>query len=220
MVVVGGGAAPAAASLPPSLRDPGVFVVAADSGVDVAEGLGLAVHLAVGDFDSVTADGLRRARARGAVVERHPAAKDETDLELALRGALDRRPQRIVVVGGGGGRLDHLLGNLGVLTAPFLAGVNVTAHLAEARLTVVRPGRPADLIGAPGDLVTLLPVHGSAAGVVTDGLRYPLCDEALPAGTSRGVSNVLDGSTASVSISRGVLLAIQPTTPPSNEVLP
>lgn len=211
VVVVCGGEAPPAASLPAAVRLPGAFVVAADSGVDVARAVGLEVDVAVGDFDSVSISGLSRARSEGTAVDPHPAAKDETDLELALRCAHDRQPERLVVVGGGGGRLDHLLGNIALLTAPFLADVEVSACLPGARLTVIRPGRDVTLCGSPGDLVSLLPVHGPVTGVVTGGLRFPLRDEDLPAGSSRGVSNVLDAGTATVAIRSGVLLAVQPT---------
>src|SRR5882762_5122683 len=86
------------------------YVIAADSGIDYAAALGLRVDEAVGDFDSVTPAGLAAVEAAGAVIERHPAAKDETDLELALGAALRVGAHRVTVVGGVGGRLDHLLG--------------------------------------------------------------------------------------------------------------
>src|SRR5262245_21892324 len=82
-------------------------VVAADSGVDRARSLGLTVHHAVGDFDSVTAEGLRWAGERGAVLHRHEPDKDATDIELALDLALGFGPTRLLVIGGAGGRLDH-----------------------------------------------------------------------------------------------------------------
>ena len=66
------------------------------------------------------------------------------------------------------------------------------------------------LAGEPDGLVSLLPVHGPAEGVTTEGLAYPLHDEALPAGTSRGVSNVFTGHAARVSVARGCLVAVQP----------
>jgi thiamine pyrophosphokinase len=46
--------------------------------------------------------------------------------------------------------------------------------------------------------------------VTTTGLRYPLRDERLPTGTTRGVSNVFVERTATVSVRSGVVLAIQP----------
>src|ERR1700690_3756339 len=59
-------------------------VVAADSGLHQAELLGLRVDYVVGALDSADPDAVDRARAAGAVVERHPADKDATDLELAF----------------------------------------------------------------------------------------------------------------------------------------
>jgi thiamine pyrophosphokinase len=207
VVVITGGDPVDAAALPDWPE--GAFVVAADSGVDRARELGLHVDLAIGDFDSVSTAGLREvADDAEATVARHPEAKDATDLELALGAALARTPMRIVVVGGHGGRLDHLLANALLLAAPALALVEVVAQMGLARVTVVR--RRAALSGRPGDLVSLLPVHGAAVGVTTDGLLYPLRDEDLPVGSTRGVSNELAAPVATVTIREGVVLAVQP----------
>jgi thiamine pyrophosphokinase len=191
----------------PALPDDAI-VVAADSGVDRAEALGLRVDVAVGDFDSVTRGGLDRAERLGAKVERHPEAKDATDLELALDVARSLGPRRVVVLGGHGGRLDHLLANALLLAQPALVDVDVVAQMGAARVTVVR--RRAELHGRAGDLVTLLPLHGPAEGVVTDGLLYPLRDEDLLPGSTRGVSNELVAATAVVTVRAGTLLAVQP----------
>jgi thiamine pyrophosphokinase len=188
----------------------GALVVAADSGLDQAHALGLRVHIAVGDFDSATPEALERAVADGAVIDRHPAAKDATDLELALDAAVRLGPERLVVLGGHGGRLDHFLANALALAAPSLADAEVVAHMGPARVAVVRPGRRVVLEGEPGDLVTLLPVHGPARGVITDGLLYPLHHEDLRVGSTRGVSNELARPRASVDLRAGVLLAVQP----------
>jgi thiamine pyrophosphokinase len=188
----------------------GALVVAADSGVDHAAALGLRVDVAIGDFDSVTAAGLARAEDEGATVIRHPVAKDHTDLELAIDAALAFEPTEIVVVGGHGGRLDHLLANALLLAAPRLGRTPVTAHWGPARLHVRHGPDDVELRGRPGELVTLLPMHGAAIGVRTQGLRYPLCGEDLPAATTRGVSNVLVDVHAIVGLDAGTLLIVLP----------
>jgi thiamine pyrophosphokinase len=198
-----------------ALLPEGAQVVAADSGVDRALELGLPVHVAVGDFDSVDPAGLRAAAAAGAVIERHPIAKDATDLELALDVALTHHPARIHVLGGHGGRLDHLLGNALLLAAPAYAGVEVVAQMGEALVTVIRS--EATLTGAPGDLVTLLAVHGIARRVRTEGLLYPLVGEDLRPGSTRGISNELVADSAHVALDRGVLLAVQPGQPGTHQ---
>jgi len=193
----------------PSVEIPaGATVIAADGGVDRALALGLHVDLAIGDFDSVTADGLAAAERAGARVERHPAAKDATDLELALDAAIALGPTRIVVVGWDGGRLDHLLGSVLLLADERYAGVEIDAHLGAAQVAIVRGSRM--LVGEPGDLISLFPAHGDAEGVTTEGLEYPLRHETLAAGTSRGTSNLFTAHEATITVARGCLLAVRP----------
>ena len=188
------------------------YVVAADSGLHAAGVLGLHVDRIVGDFDSAYPAAVEAAVAQGASVDRHPAAKDATDLELALHDASARDAPRIVLVGGGGGRLDHLLANVMLLASPAFADRQVEAYVGDARLTIVHGGRgAAALEGEEGSLLTLLPMCGPAVGVVTSGLEYPLRHEDLPCGTSRGVSNVMVETNATVEFEHGTLLVVQPT---------
>lgn len=209
VVVVAGGdpVTPAdVADLPP-----GVPVVAADSGIDHARAVGLAVTDAVGDFDSVSAAGLAAVVAGGARVERHPPAKDRTDLDLALTRAVALGARRIVVVGGHGGRVDHFLANALLLAAERYAGVAIEARFGRARLHVLR--HALTLTGAPGDVVTLLAVGGPATGVTTTGLRYPLADAVLEPASSLGVSNELAAPAATVTVRHGTVLVVRPGGP-------
>ena len=210
VVIVGGGGPPSGGGARTLARgtDAGVVVIAADSGLEPALKLGLDVATVVGDMDSVDPDVLAVAASAGTAVERHPEAKDATDLALALDAALARHPRRIVVVTGAGDRLDHTLSLAQLLTAPLTAGVDVEAWIGDAHLSVVRDLTA--LRGEPGDLVSLVPVHGPARGVVTDGLLYPLRDEDVPVGSTRGVSNEFAAPDASVRLRSGVLVAVQP----------
>ena len=206
MILVAGGPAPPATRPLPH----GATVIAADGGVDHALALGLRVELAVGDFDSVTPGGLAAAEAAGARIERHPAEKDATDLELALDVAAALEPRRLIVVGVAGGRLDHLLAGLLLLGAERYGHLEVDAIAGQALVHVVRGARR--LEGKPGELVSLLPLGGDAEGVTTDGLRYPLAGETMAAGSTRGVSNEFAETQARVRVARGVVLAVRPGT--------
>jgi thiamine pyrophosphokinase len=206
-VVVAAGAGPTLGSLP---RD--ALVIAADGGLDRAVALGLEADLVVGDLDSVGAGTLAAAGEAGVVVIRHPEAKDATDLELALAEAVARTPERLVVVASAGGRLDHLAALLLSLGSDLLAGVAVDAYVGDAVAHVVRGART--LAGTVGEVITLLPLHGPAKGVTTEGLRFPLRGETLQPGSSRGVSNVFAADEARVRLESGVLLAIRPGAAP------
>jgi thiamine pyrophosphokinase len=206
VIVVAGGSPPFECE--PVRLPEGATVIAADGGVDRALALGLHVDLAIGDFDSITPEGLATAEAAGARIEPYPTAKDATDLELALDAAIALGPARIVVVGSGGGRLDHLLGSVLLLADVRYAAAEIDAYLGDAIVSVIRGSRT--LPGVPGDALSLLPVHGAAEGVTTEGLEYPLRGEALPPGTSRGVSNVFSASEARITVERGCLIAVRP----------
>ena len=208
-VVVGGGGPPdvALGDLGDLGEDP--LVIAADSGLAHARDLGLAVDRVVGDMDSVDPGLLEAAAAAGTRIDRYPEAKDATDLDLALDAALAAGPSRLVVVTGRGDRLDHALAVALALAAPGRApGVDVEAWIGPAHLWVVRG--QGTLAGRPGDLVSLLPAHGPARGVTTTGLLYPLADEDLDLGSSRGVSNEWVAEEATVRVRSGVLLAVAP----------
>lgn len=211
VVVVSGGEAPdsRAALFVPA----GAPVVAADRGLEHALALGLEVSVAVGDFDSVSREALAVAESSGtgARVVRHPVDKDATDLELALDEALALSPSRILVLAGTGGRLDHELSTLLLLASPRYAATPVDAVVGAARVHVLRGERV--LAGEPGELVSLVPVHGAAEGVETEGLAYPLRGETLEPGTTRGISNAFEGGTARVRLSAGTLLVIRAGSP-------
>jgi thiamine pyrophosphokinase len=186
----------------------GALVVAADGGAERALAAGLAIDLAIGDFDSLAPKTLDALEHAGTRIERHPTAKDKTDLELALDAALEAGARRVVVVGGSAGRLDHLLGGLLLLATDAYAAVEVDALIGPASVHVVRESRT--LTGTPGETISLLAVGGPARGVRTTGLRYPLRGETLAAGTSRGTSNVFAASAARISLVEGILLAVRP----------
>ena len=207
VVVVAGGAEPPHRKTSHAVRTD-TTVIAADGGLERARELGLQVTIAVGDFDSASPETVSAAEASGTLVERHPAAKDATDLELALDRALELRPTRIVVLAVVGDRLDHLLSTFQLLASSRYAAVELDADIGPAQVHVVRGERV--LSGRPGELLSLFAVHGPAEGVRTGGLAYPLDGETLEPGSSRGVSNVFVESTARISVERGVLLAVRP----------
>jgi thiamine pyrophosphokinase len=185
-------------------------VVAADGGVDHALAVGVMPSVVVGDFDSISPAGMAAVVAAGAEIHRHDAAKDHTDLELALQLAMGMEPAEVVVIGGGGGRLDHVLANAAVLASPVLAAVDVVAHLGNAVVHVVRAGRPCVVNATPGTILTLLALGATATGVTTTGLRFALNGDDLHPWSARGVSNECVAVSATVEIATGVVLAVVP----------
>jgi thiamine pyrophosphokinase len=75
-------------------------------------------------------------------------------------------------------------------------------------VTFMRDKDQLTLYGQAGDILSLVPLGGDAQGVTTQGLEYPLNDETLYFGATRGISNVLLNRTATVQLKAGYLLCI------------
>ena len=174
------------------------LVVAADGGADKALSAGVRVDAVVGDLDSLSME----ARAVVALEALHHApSADETDLQKAIEFALGRGATAIDIVAAGGGRADHALANLSVLTVyrgrAVLRVVDdlFAVELVEGEATIDAP---------PGTVVSLVAI-GEARGVTTRGLRWDLTDFRLTF-SPYGVHNEVESPPATVSVESGDLL--------------
>jgi len=181
------------------------IVIAVDGGLRIALQCGLRPALVIGDMDSADPAMLAEAAQHGAEIARFPANKDETDLELALMAAAQRRCDPIRVIGAVGDRIDQTLGNIYLLALPLLHGrdVQIVSHAQTTWLTY--PGAHV-VHGQAGDTLSLVPLAGSVIGITTSGLAYPLRHETLAFGPARGISNVFTDGQARVTFESGLLL--------------
>jgi thiamine pyrophosphokinase len=188
------------------------LVVAVDGGAAWLMSLGRRPDALVGDLDSVDPALVAVLEEAGVPIERHPTEKDASDTALGLDYVRRHAATEAVVIGAFGGlRLDHEVANVLLLgTDPAASGFDVRLVRGGAQVRCARAGEPLSVQARPGTLVSLLPIGGDADGVTTSGLRYPLRDERLPLGSTRGLSNeVVDGD-ASVQLRAGALLVIEP----------
>ena len=182
------------------------LIIAADGGARNARRLGLSPDVIIGDLDSVEGDLLAELQAAGCRIIRHSPHKDETDAELALLEAARLGATEVRILGALGGRFDHTLANILLLTMPALQGIRARIITHDAVIALVNG--EAEIVGAIGDTLSLLPLGGDAVGITTAGLEYPLRDETLRLGPARGVSNVLAAPVARVRVREGLLLAV------------
>lgn len=189
------------------------LVIAADGGATSLDAIGRRPGLLIGDLDSTEPALIERLVAAGVRVERHPVDKEASDTELAIGAAFDAGADEVVLLGAAGGdRLDHELANLLLLTDDALRGRDVRVVRGSTVVRALHGGARLALGGEPGDLVTLLPVGGSAEGISLSGLRWPLADATLDMGRSRGLSNEITTRPASVALVRGTLIVIETST--------
>lgn len=181
-------------------------VIAADSGVELADILGLRVNTLIGDMDSIHPTSLAALSALDIEVITHSTDKDATDAELALLHAARLGAERLLVLGTGGGRLDHQLSLFSVLFLEELRLVSIEVRLGGSRAHAIRDGGSLSVRCDVGSIVGLVPFGGDVHGVSTRGLQWALHDDSLVVSASRGASNRAIDDEIQVSVRSGRLI--------------
>lgn len=182
------------------------YIICADGGMKHCRKLNVIPHLIVGDFDSTNPIDLVYFEDLNVPIQRFSTHKDETDTELALRYAIEKGAQEVVIWGAIGSRLDHTLGNIHLLYGALKQGVKVTLMNDQNTVTLIKD--EIMLNGKEGQLVSLIPFSEQVVGISTTGLAYSLTEDTLFAGSPIGVSNYMTSTKASVKIKQGLLLVI------------
>lgn len=186
--------------------DQPAWVVAADSGLDQAYGLGITPDLVVGDMDSVTPEALARATAAGVLIERHPVDKDATDLELAIAAAVRAGFAHGTIIGGTGGRIAHTLANAMLMLDDH--AIALEWRTPQATIAAVHAGASRTFRRSDGELLSVIAI-GTTAACASTGLRWPLEGVPVAADSTRGVSNEIVSDEAQITVNGGQVLTIQ-----------
>jgi thiamine pyrophosphokinase len=184
------------------------WIFCADGGTVHALALGLTPQAIIGDLDSLSSELISQMEAVGVTIYRHPAHKNQTDLELALQLAVVEEPDDILVVTALGGRLDQTLANILLLTRPEHASARLTLVDGPQSATVLRPHQTLTLAGQPGDTLSLVPLTPTVQQVNLSGVKWPLSEATLTFGSTWSISNVLITPQASIQIGEGMVLVV------------
>lgn len=190
-----------------------VLVLAADRGVQFFEDTSFRPDCVVGDFDSIS----RKARAfledlslGGTKIRRLKPEKDDSDTQSALMQAVEAGAKTIYLLGATGGRIDHLLANLELLTLGQTLGVRVILVDARNYITLIPSGTALTRSSQFGNYISFFPVGGDVEGLTLRGFKYPLTRHRLTvADSGLTLSNELLEEAGEVFYDSGSLLMIQ-----------
>jgi len=178
-------------------------IVAADSGLLLAEEMGVEPGIILGDMDSLPDRSLLE-RHKHAEIRVYPTEKDDTDTELALKCLQSRGCTESILIGGGGGRLDHLLGIVSLFYRPD-PPCRWFTHGEE----VIYISDTLEIRGLKGRVVTFMPVSREECRMKTEGLKWPLDSLRWKPGDI-GISNIVLAEEARVTMLQGKLIMIVP----------
>ncbi len=187
-------------------------IIAADRGLEALERVERYPHIIVGDFDSASEETiahLEQYAAQGVRVVRLIPEKDDTDTEAALQLAFAHSTGDIVILGGTGSRLDHVLGNISILGQGLERGRRVFLEDTHNRIRIINSNITLHRKNLYGPYISLFPYGDRAMGVTLQGFKYPLEQATMEGFTSLGVSNELVDETGEIHIKQGALIVIE-----------
>jgi thiamine pyrophosphokinase len=206
-VIIAGGPAPPVAWARPILERASL-IFCADSGLHLCLACGLQPDMLVGDLDSVGPEQLARLPQPRFGVERHPADKDESDLDLTLRALARHHQGAVDILAALGGRLDHALFNLCAVLFQG-RGLGLQLRVLDPE-TLIFPleGQELRLTDLAGCTCSILPLGAPLQAVELIGFRYPLRGEPLDHRQTRGLSNRIESQQASIRLRSGQALVL------------
>lgn len=181
------------------------FIICTDGGYDIAIKNNIIPDVLMGDFDSIEAplpDNIK--------IIRFKPEKDFTDLDLALKFSMENNSKNIKILGGIGGRLDHTVANLQLLS--YYCDFFDTLVMMDGRnkCFVLKGNHDKKLIipSENDSYLSLFSLSENCTGVTIQNVKYPLENHTLTNTFPLGVSNEFKEKDAVLSVENGTLLVI------------
>lgn len=185
---------------------PDDLVIAADGGFDYLEEIGLRADIVLGDFDSVISYDLPSDAIR------YPRDKDDTDMMIAVKLGLEKGYEEFAIFGGLGGRLDHTLANIQLLTFLTKKGARGTLFCDDYAIQVVNAGSIVlgkdTTFNVAGNLCSVFALDRHCHNVTIQGLKYEVTGADWYNSEPIGVSNEFTGKRAVVSCTKGSIAVL------------
>jgi thiamine pyrophosphokinase len=141
-------------------------------------------------------------------VMRYPADKDYTDTELAFSLAFEKGCGEIWIIGGGGGRIDHLFGIRCLFERDFFPRRWITGAEDIFCVDAAVCGSFSGSIGR-GSVVSVFPLGEGPWKAGSNGLKWPLDDVCWSRGFF-GLSNAAVDDNFSITAEAGRFMVILP----------
>ena len=185
-------------------------LIAADRGVEFFMGTDLEPDVAVGDFDSLSAEGAKYMETlKHTEIRRLKPEKDDSDTQSAANYAIEQGTERIMILGATGNRIDHLMANFGLLMLGKTKQVQIVLVDAYNYMSLIESGMILKKEEQFGKYVSFFPIEGEVTGLTLKGFKYPLNSYTLKVEDSGlTVSNEISDPEAEVTFETGKLLMI------------
>lgn len=207
IVIVSGGSAPSEKLIRKELEESS-FLICADSGGNSLYQYKLIPDYLMGDFDSISREAFDFfSKEEKCSIEEYPTDKDFTDTELVLNKARELGGKEIVFLGCTGTRVDHLMGNIGMLARCNDMGIK--AYIKDENNTIELIDKSTIITGYKGETFSLQAYNDVVEDLNIIGAKYELHHYNLALGDPRTISNEFLKDTVEIKFNSGRLLVLR-----------
>ena len=205
-VMIAGGAEPSKEILMEELKDAD-FVICADRGIEVLYKNGLTPNMLVGDFDSINQEVLSYYKEKGSDIVIYPPEKNYTDSEIAFEKAMNKSGiDTICLLGCTGTRMDHVIGNMGLLNKALDKGIK--AYIRDNNNYIFLIDKSTKLKNIFGKYISFQGFREDVSDFNIEGAKYGLTSHNLLFGDPLTVSNEFVDEYMKVSFPKGKVMVI------------
>lgn len=184
-------------------------IIAVDDGLKILNELNIKPNHIVGDFDTVNKKILDLYKKDTLIkIHRFNPIKDNTDTDIAIRLAVELESDEIIIVGGIGSRIDHVLGNIQVLKYALDNKVKCKIIDENNEIQLINKTTILNKNEINKTYVSLIPLTEKVENINLKGFKYELENGELTIGSSLGISNEILKEQAIIEFENGILVMI------------
>ena len=184
-------------------------IIAVDNGLKILNEINVRPNHIVGDFDTVNKDILDLYVENKLIkIHKYNPMKDNTDTDIAIRLAVELNSDEIIMLGGIGTRIDHVLGNIQVLK--YALDNNAKCKMIDENNEIELINKTTILNRKDVDkkYISLIPLTEKVENINLKGFKYDLDNGELTIGSSLGISNEIIDGEATIEFDNGILIMI------------
>ncbi len=178
-------------------------LICADGGANSARKLNLIPDFIIGDLDSITQSNLDFYKAKSKIIK--ITRQSDTDVEKAIKFAIENSFDEAILLGVIGNRLDHSFGNLSIAVR-FSDQINLRIISGKSVLSIVKGERKFNSV--KGETISIYAFDEKTL-ITSEGLKYNIETEPLNFGKKESTSNVSLGSEFSLKVENGTAFLVR-----------
>ncbi len=205
-IIVSGGSAPSKSLFKKHIKNDDI-IIGVDSGCNTLYKLNIIPNLILGDFDSIKKEVLEYFLEKGVNIEKYNSEKDYTDTDLGYRKAKEIfNVNEILMFGAIGSRLDHTLGNIGILFRALKDKIKMEIIDEHNRMYIVN--KNSIIKKEEGSVISFHALSNVVKNFTIRGGKYDLTSYDITLLEPRAICNEFLESDINITFDSGIILVM------------